>query len=354
MSSVTVSPTRAQPVRVGQRSNVSGVVCTIFGSTGRLGAYVCDRLGSMGCMLILPYRDDGISVRANKVSGDPGQIAPVPVDLFDIEKVERSMENSNVAINMIGAFKATRHFSLHDANVKTAYRIAKAAKEQGVERFVHISALGASSASKSDFLKAKAESEDVVKHFFPRATIVRPAPMYCLDSEWINDIAMKVIGKRWVPTVENHGTPIQPVSMKDVAVAIQQVIAHPEIDGNTWELVGAEVLTRGQIVDVVRKMIVPRQWPTVPYLNEQQSKLWGQVNDLIPFESLRLYSKDQADYQAIPMVASRGQNVPGLADLGITPANFTLGLLQAVKPFMSEEAPARQAADRSIFSWRPY
>ncbi len=62
---------------------------------------------------------------------------------------------SNVVINLIGADRQTRNFSFDDTHVKITHRLAKIARESGVERFVQMSALGAEVTSKSAWLASK-------------------------------------------------------------------------------------------------------------------------------------------------------------------------------------------------------
>lgn len=42
----------------GGRSSDSGIVATVFGSTGFLGRYLVNALGRVGSQVILPYRGD--------------------------------------------------------------------------------------------------------------------------------------------------------------------------------------------------------------------------------------------------------------------------------------------------------
>ncbi len=339
------------PVRIGQRSNVSGVVCTVFGSTSQLGGFVCDRLGSMGCMLVLPYRDDGMDVRPNKVSGDPGQIVPVPYDFTDQKTVSDSMASSNMVINMIGTFHNTMHYKLHDANVKTATVIAKNAKDMGIERFLHVSAFGASHTSESEFLRAKAESEDAVKYYFPNATIIRPSPMYAFNSPFFHEFGTRLFGSN-PPIIENADAKVQPVSMKDVAVAIQQIVANPQIDGQTWELLGDEVYTRAELAELLAKMVDPEV--TYYKLDAQLSKLYAKIADFIPSYRYRFYSTEYSDYQAQDLVAPH--TVRSLRDLGVTPGNFKIALMQAAKVYMNERtSPSRMVGhEAGISNWKGY
>lgn len=61
------------------------------------------------------------------------------------------MKYSNVVINLISSYYPTSNFSYHDVNVKGARRIARLAKECGVERFIHVSCLNASEKPKVNF-----------------------------------------------------------------------------------------------------------------------------------------------------------------------------------------------------------
>lgn len=51
---------------------------------------------------------------------------------------------------------ARRNFGFNDIHVQGARNIARACRDAGVERLIHVSALGASADSPSTFLKAKA------------------------------------------------------------------------------------------------------------------------------------------------------------------------------------------------------
>ena len=60
-----------------------------------------------------------------------------------------------------------------DVNIDGARNIARAAKEAGMEKFVHVSALGADPSSPSEYLRTKGVGEEAVKEEFPEAVIVR-------------------------------------------------------------------------------------------------------------------------------------------------------------------------------------
>lgn len=71
-------------------------------------------------------------------------------------------------------------------------RIAKACRETGVNRLIHVSALGASHDSPSAFLRSKAEGEEAVKAEFPDVTIVRPSSIFGAEDRFLSRIACEL------------------------------------------------------------------------------------------------------------------------------------------------------------------
>lgn len=53
---------------------VSGVVATVFGSTGFLARYVINALARQGTQVIVPYRADDIDAQHLRQMGDLGQV----------------------------------------------------------------------------------------------------------------------------------------------------------------------------------------------------------------------------------------------------------------------------------------
>lgn len=339
-------------------SGYAETVGTLFGSTSTLGPYVTERLARQGLTLVLPYRDDYSKVRHNKILGEVGQVVPLPTDLFDKESVEKSVVNSNIVVNMIGAHQTTLHYNLHDANVKTAHRIAKIAKENGVTRFIHVSAMGAAPDSKSDVLRCKYESELAVKSFFPNASIIRPAPMYNHDSRLICEIGRAAV-QRFHITYGSDAL-IQPVSYEDVSLAIQQIAMNPEIDGQTWELAGDTKITRGELAELCR------------LITDYKSANFFELKSCISVPLAHLMDKfmvpkyfrphglrtGRAEYDACDLVINAAAPTDGiktLQDLGITPRPFKLGVIKALKPYVAADSVVQAGVDGvGVSKWQPH
>uniref|UniRef100_V5ID00 NADH dehydrogenase [ubiquinone] 1 alpha subcomplex subunit 9, mitochondrial n=1 Tax=Ixodes ricinus TaxID=34613 RepID=V5ID00_IXORI len=166
----------------GGRSSFNGVVCTVFGSNGTLGTSLINRLGKIGTQLILPYRCEFYFMQRLKLCGDLGQIHFQPFNLKDELSIAKAMKYSNVVINLIGKDNETSNFPFSEVHVKGAQTIARIARESGVQKLIHFSALNATESPRpiikfggSKFYASKWRgSSEVVREEFPDAIIFRP------------------------------------------------------------------------------------------------------------------------------------------------------------------------------------
>lgn len=91
--------------------------------------------------MVLPYRGDPYDVLPLKLTGDLGQVLFHPFHLRDEDSLRKCMKYSNVVVNLIGRDWETKNFTYEDVNVEGAQRIARIARECGVERLIHVSDL---------------------------------------------------------------------------------------------------------------------------------------------------------------------------------------------------------------------
>lgn len=195
--------------------------------------------------MICPYRGDFYDARNLKVSGDLGQVLFLNYDVRDMTSVRKAVKYSNVVINLIGRDWETKNFKMKDVHVTAAKNIAIAAKEAGVQKFIHLSALNCDPNPpkhliKSKFYQTKFEGECAVKDIYPDAVIIRPADIYGQEDRFI-----KMYLHIWrrtltaIPLYKNGEKTIkQPVYVGDVAQAILNAIKMPEAGGRMFQAVG--------------------------------------------------------------------------------------------------------------------
>lgn len=320
------------------RSGVSGVVATVFGASGFLGRYVVNRLGRIGSQCVIPYRGDGMNVRHLKLMGDLGQIVPLPTPLEDADAVARAVDRSNVVINLVGSQIQTRNYSLADTNVKCSYRIAKLAKEAGVERFIQVSALGADPNSTSTFLATKGEGEQAVQSFYPDATIIRPAPIFGDEDKFINRLADMAHFSLVMPVLGNAQQRVQPVYVTDVAAAIMNAVGDTRSRGQVYELGGSETYTQEEIINMIYKGIYrsPTYTTFVPFVNA-----YATIAERLP-QRWRMVTRDMLEQMKYDQVLAGGVGVKHLQDLGVEkPSGLSERLARILVRHGGQRAPAR-------------
>jgi len=251
--------------------------------------------------------------------GDIGKITPVPVDFARQETLQRAVGRSNVVINMIGGLGQTRNYSYHDTHVKVVHRLCKVVAEAPtVKRFIHLSALGADLKSPSAFLRAKAEGELVVKDFFPHATILRPAPMFGEEDQFLNLLAQFINASWLVPMLGDGSQTLQPIYAADVAQAVVAACVDSNAPGRTYELGGPDVLTKKQLLEWLSDhMYLPPGEVVLMPMNKTLCKVFAQLLQWVPNRNLRVLTPDQVDQASVNLVVSKG--ALGVADLGVAP-----------------------------------
>lgn len=282
-----------------------------------------------------------MNVRHLKLMGDLGQIVPLPMDLTNLETVSRSVDRSNVVVNLLGQQFSSRNYNFHDANVKCAYRIAKTAKEAGVERFIHVSALGADLDSESDYLKSKAEGELVVKMFYPDATIIRPAPMFGDEDQYVNRLANLAHFGPFVPLIDGGQQKVQSVYVVDVAAAIMNAVGDTRSLGKTYELGGSEIHTQEEVVEMIFKGIY--RTPMHFSVPGPVANIYGMIAEKLP-SRFRLLSQDMVTQMQYDMVIKNKIGVLKIQDLGVTPVGLSERMARILIRHGGQRAPARFTA----------
>jgi len=300
----------------GGRSSTNSHTVTVFGATGRMGRYLVNSLGQQGTQLILPHRCDPFTAQYLKLSSDLGQQHTVYTpDFNDETALEDVVKYSDVVVNLTGSHRPRLHHSFQDSNATLTHRIARACKNVGTPCFIHMSHINADYDSKSQYLQAKALSEEIVLHELPNAAIIiRSADCFHGWDEFSHYLARINTRKRLVQKgrtfIYKRGifTYKQPVFGPDVMKAISRIITTPDQDRHRlYQFVGPKVYSLHElmqaITDITYRMYKPVYNPVRHFV---EADLWKH----------ELYIR----YQMISDKPTHG--LPGLEDLGIRPSAF--------------------------------
>ena len=222
----------------------------ILGGAGFIGRYVVKRLAERGDVLTVGGRN-AAEAKYLRLKGDVGQVALVNVSILDESLLAAFVAGQDAVVNLAGILyeSGTQRFELVH-HVGPA-RLARLAREAGVKRFIHVSAIGADVRSASAYARTKAEGEAAVRDAFPTATILRPSIVFGPEDKFFNRFAALATISPVLPLIGGGEMRFQPVYVGDVADAVVRCIDDTATAGRTYELGGPRVYTFRALMELL-------------------------------------------------------------------------------------------------------
>ncbi len=246
--------------------NASGSrLVTIFGGSGFVGRHTVRTLAAQGWRVRVACRRPDLAYHLQPL-GRPGQIHAVQANLRHPASVAAALRGSDAVINLAGILNEKGRQNFAAVHAFGARTIARAANEAGVPALVHMSALGADSASASSYARSKAEGEEAVLDSFASARIVRPSIIFGPEDDFFNRFAALARIAPVMPLIGGGQTRFQPVYVGDVAAAIAELAGGGGSDGATYETGGPEVKTFEELLRYIcevterNRLFVPAPW----------------------------------------------------------------------------------------------
>lgn len=281
----------------------------VIGGTGYLGSHITRQLLGAGCR---------VRVAARHPSAFPGSagVERQPVDILDEATIDAAVAGADAVVNAVSLYVEKRpDLTFEAVHVAGADRLASCCRRAGVPTLVHLSGLNPDPDSDSRYVSARGRGEQRVRATFPDAVILRPGALFG-DGQGLLATLANLTRLPVIPLFGHGETRLQPVHVRDVALAVAHVIEQPDCRGRTYELGGADSLTYRELVKaVLRQTHRRRRLLPVPFA------LWfagAAVLSVLPSPPL---TRDQLILMRSDNVVSRGAR--GFADLGITPRGIT-------------------------------
>lgn len=289
---------------------------TIFGGSGFVGRYIARRLAKDGWRIRVACRNPNEAVFVRPY-GVVGQVEPVFANIRDDASVRALIQGADAVVNCVGTFDARGRNNFQAVQAEGAARIARIAAEEGVARMVHLSAIGASAESASEYARTKAAGEAGVLEHMPGAMILRPSVIFGTEDQFFNRFAAMTRLGPVLPLV-GGSTRFQPVWVDDVAAAAQMGV-NGTAPGGIYELGGPEVDTfRGLMQTMLRVIRRRRLILDIPFpVAGAMAGGFALGNTLSAGLLPMTITPDQVRSLRVDNVVSEGAK--GFADLGIAP-----------------------------------
>ena len=275
---------------------LTGELVTVFGGSGFVGRHTVRALARSGARIRAAVRRPDLAGHLQPMGG-VGQIHAVQANLRYPDSVQRAVAGSAVVVNLVGVLAASGRQTFDAVHVQGSRAVAKAAREAGVKRLIHVSAIGASKKSTADYARSKGLAEQAVLEEFPDAVILRPSIVFGPEDEFFNRFAALAQISPFLPLIGGGRTKFQPVFVGDLAAAIANVAAGAGENGKIYEIGGPDVVTFRQLLDRVQTWTARRRayLPMPFWLAKLQALMtWPLPNAMRPitFDQVRMLQTD--------------------------------------------------------------
>jgi NADH dehydrogenase len=289
----------------------------VFGGSGFVGSAVARKLLAEGKRLRLVAR------RPERFSAPGAGLERMAADLRDEGSVRAALEGASAAVNAVGLYHERGGLTFQAIHVEGARRLAAAARAAGLTDLVQLSGIAADTASRSAYLRARAEGEAALRAEFPDAVILRPSAIYAPDGGLVTDLAAMLRRTPVFPLFGDGSKRLQPVALADVAAAVAASLARPDARGRVFELGGARAYSYRELLARIlatmgrRCLLLP-----VPFaVWESLAVLLGPLSrPPVTLAQVLLMGRDNL---ASP-------DLGGLSDLGIRPSDLEAALAAMV------------------------
>ena len=219
----------------------------VFGSTGFIGRSLMKRLLQNGDKLICPVRNAN-RVKRNILSGDIGQIEVIEFDIHNLEEIKSLIVNTDLVINLIGILYEKNNLSFELVHYLLPKKIANYC-ELYKKPFLHVSGLGSTFQTKSNYLISKKMGEEFIENNNTNHIIVRPSTVYGEEDNFFNLFGKMAKILPFLPLIKNGMTKFQPIYVNDLSLLIFNLLNNFENHKNSnIAAVGNEIFTFKEIL----------------------------------------------------------------------------------------------------------
>jgi uncharacterized protein YbjT (DUF2867 family) len=231
---------------------------TVFGGSGFVGRHIVRAFARQGWRVRAAMRRPDLAGFLQPL-GTVGQIQAVQANLRYPDSLAAAVEGAEIVVNAAGVKSQHGRQSYEAVHVFGAGEIARAANARGARALVHISGIGADSASANAYIASKGRGEEAARAAFPEAILLRPSVIFGPEDDFFNRFAALARVMPILPLFGGGATKLQPVYVGDVALAAARAIDGGAKAGQTYELGGPEVLTLREAVELVLRVTERRR-----------------------------------------------------------------------------------------------
>jgi uncharacterized protein YbjT (DUF2867 family) len=214
-------------------------VILVTGGSGFVGGHVVHELRGRELPVRCLVRD---TRKASKLAAWGCELAEG--DVTDAASLRQAVEGCETVVHLV-AIRQGRQEQFQRVMVDGTRALLAAAKDAGVGRFVHMSALGTSEATKDlvPYYRAKWENEQLVRASGSPYVIFRPSFIFAGDGGILPTFVKLARLAPVTPIIGSGRQRIQPIWADDVAAYFAEAVTRADVVGHLFELGGPDVVS---------------------------------------------------------------------------------------------------------------
>ena len=229
--------------------------CLIFGGSGQIGRHLIRKLTKNNTRVTVVTRNIHQKSYIIKTQGNAGFIDVVEANIYDEKKIRDLFSKAEICINLVGIlFEKNKGNTFYNIHYLFPSLLSKLAKEYKLKNFIHLSALGITEATDSNYAKSKLDGEKSILENFNTSTILRPSVVYSVDDNFTTNFMTLLNRLPIFPLYYSGNTKFTPIHCSDLADIIYEVI-NKNINSKIIECVGPEVISFKEIIERLLNLI---------------------------------------------------------------------------------------------------
>lgn len=215
----------------------------VIGGRGFVGEAVVDALDAHDVTTVDP-----------KIGG-PGHVS---ADITVPESIVSGLDGFDAVVNLAGLspMRKPRGTSYDAVHADGARNVVAACRANGIEKLVHMSALGADPDADTAYMRTKGEGESAVLESGLDVTVLRPSFVLGRGNELV------AMAERWAPTrvFPRLTSRVQPITRRDVA-ALFRMAVEGEVDRDAVDVGGPDAVSLYRMAATVYGAVGYPCWP---------------------------------------------------------------------------------------------
>ena len=216
----------------------------VFGASGQIGRTLLRKLTKNNYKVTAVTRNIHRKGYILKKSGNAGWIDIIELETFDYKKLKEIFKNKDICINLVGILNEKNKSSFSNMHCLFPKTLAKLSKENNIQQFIHLSALGIEDVPESKYAMSKLNGEIEIRK---SCCILN----HSRDDNYIIGM-LKVLPL--FPLYYEGKTNFYPIHVSDMCEIIEKIILE-EKNNVTIECIGPEKISFKEIIQKILKSL---------------------------------------------------------------------------------------------------